>query len=506
MEKKKAWVPVWMKVVLGILLGILAGFSALVAMVWIQKAQADERNTLPVMAGYRYCPVGAGNFGTKYPEGALLLVEPEDTYPNGAELLIIGKDVAQQDQLLSGRYLLVRKTDYEDMKTTGTLLGNGDEVVFIRPQIMGRVEYIIPALGSLYLLLFSSWGVLAVIGVPALLALVWAGAMGIVRLRRKGRADFEEFSSGDEETEPASEEQSSPKEHPRKKSARPSQDKALLKEHDKLDLFEEESSPVMPDTVSAGEAGHHAFAETAEQDENLPAADLDVSPAEETRVILLRRPAGPAAGSLHDTIEFDPQKFRGREGEKVSDSASPASDLPGSDQSAPEAVAIYPKDGQKAETFSPGYLNQNLEGSLEELRSALQSSDKSGESSPEDTRAEKKETAHRPPSFDPDKAVDEIRRGNALYGLKISFGTEKTLQHTAKPEIPDEKVPSDTQPEKNENLPETSSAGGKQPDIPLLSADEILRLYRQNREAASKAQAGSHDYHNRNDTDSPEHR
>ena len=55
---------------------------------------------------------------------ALLLVEPEDTYPNGAELLIIGKDVAQQDQLLSGRYLLVRKTDYEDMKTTGTLLGN----------------------------------------------------------------------------------------------------------------------------------------------------------------------------------------------------------------------------------------------------------------------------------------------------------------------------------------------------------------------------------------------
>ena len=496
MAKGKISLPIWTKLVLGFLLLISLSSSACVLFLNIQHAAAEDKNALPSFNGYRYLAVTDDRFGQKYAAGSLLLLQPKNAYQPGDEVVAANRSVEDQQLIFNKRYLLLQLQTVDKLRATGLFIGmpEREPLNFLSYEIVGSVTHIVPHVGAVYDLMLGAPGYLLFLLLPLMLSIIWIIVM--VNLSARRQADPERYGISVEEA--AAEEMAPPPEslfidEPKAPLEEEEPEPPVPSPDESFDLFEEEPAELeyLRESVSYNE----------EEDAELT---LDAEPAllafVQDETVALEEPASPEAENvpIHAASPFmDPLAKRGLRRAAVTPDApiapeevplepAPAAPIPQPmPEEAPpytppvelapplplapeddEAVAIY-SGRDEALALEPEYLHQELSGSLAELKAALRESRRSahvvdivvGEQAAalEEDKLRRLEQIN---SFDPDKAIEAIKRENALFERSLASGEPLSPGEPAAP--PEEKTKPQPKAEK--------------PLYPSPAAEEFYRI------------------------------
>lgn len=434
MAKKKLSVPVWAKLVLAFLLLIVILCGTCVAVVNIQYYTAEENKVLPQINGYRYCAVTGGDLNEKYQDSSLLIVEKIRRYWTGDEVIVLNRDITDPELVFNRRYLLVRIVDADDEELTGEFIArSGETVTFAQYEVIGKVSYIIPVLGLIYDLMLGLPGILLFLLVPIILTIVWIIVIVGMHSRRLANAELCEDEPEEEDIREIQEElfgdETRLEKEPRLRKSKQT--------HESFDLFGEEPNELeyLKESPFVHKPPEYAFSQPSNPHPDQP---LEETPA--AGAAPLMDPRGKRAAMqlpAENTIEPDAPLNPAIIPEAVPLPPAPPTvapepnplpdvlqpDPPYMQQSSPdEAVAIYQEDSEALRRFEPDYLNRNIGESLEQLRQSLQTVKRPGSEvdivigdQPAGLDKEKQRRLDQINSFDPDKAIAEIKRKNALY-------------------------------------------------------------------------------------------
>ena len=443
MAKNKTAVPAWTKIVLAFFLLILlvAGFA--VAFLNITYSNAEQNSSMPELAGYKYCPVPNGNYGEKYAAGSLLLIEKQDSYQPGDEVLTINREVNDDSLVFNKRYLLLRLTKLDGQEAEGLFIGkDASPFSFYKYEIIGRVSHIIPFAGGIYEMMLGLPGILLFLLLPIVITTIWIIIMVNMYARRQAEPERYGLSTDSVEESQLPElfdDRKREKPHPASRNAfdRKSMDNSFdLFGEEPLDavpvkeIFPEVSEPVLeslqPEEKSdAGPGGKNyscsPFMDPIGRRMQSKTPFIPASPS--------AGPPEPAVPPLYpETGDYPEEPFVMPEAPTAPMTPvpipEPAEEPPEPDiLDEDEAVAVYPqREPETAARFEPAYLNQDISESLEELKRSLRQTKRNAQEvdivigdNPAGLDADKQRRLNQINSFDPDRAIKEIKRRNALF-------------------------------------------------------------------------------------------
>ena len=163
------------------------GFSPLGVLVFAVMVPLVMMTVAAFLFGWRFQPVETGSMAPRFPVGSLAVVEPIDPADVGAGSVIVFVDQNNRSRLVAHRAIQRLDTDPPVWTTQGDANADPDAFPVPSRDIVGRVRWVIPGVGTLVTAVRGPLAVMLLVVLPLVVLVV----LELLSLRRHPRDESE---------------------------------------------------------------------------------------------------------------------------------------------------------------------------------------------------------------------------------------------------------------------------------------------------------------------------